>query len=147
MLSESLKRVRISISVGKVVKSVGFGTYNEISKIKTDKAIEIVSKTSNIEEGRGTMIMASIAITKKTTPRSRLPSKKLREVPIFCFVVNFLAKCQCLTKFSRRVSLPKSSLPKTNLFSPGVCVKKAILYMYWLFRKDSLPKREHTQKQ
>jgi hypothetical protein len=57
--------------VGKVVKSVGFGTYKEIRRIKTAIAIEIVRSTSNIGAGRGTMIMARIAITKTTTLKSR----------------------------------------------------------------------------
>jgi hypothetical protein len=58
------------MSVGKVVRSVGFGTYKEISKIRTEKAMETVKSTSKTDEGRGTMIMAKIAITNKTTLRS-----------------------------------------------------------------------------
>jgi hypothetical protein len=67
---ESLKRVKISIKVGKVVKSVGFGTYNEIKSIKTASAIDIVRSTSSTADGNGTIIIANIAITNKTTLKS-----------------------------------------------------------------------------
>ena len=70
IFNESRKRVMIRIKVGKVVRSVGFGTYKEISKIKTAIAIDTVKSTSSIEEGRGTMIMAKIAITNITTLKS-----------------------------------------------------------------------------
>jgi hypothetical protein len=56
--------------VGNVVKSVGLGTYKDIIKIKTAIAREIVRKKSNIALGRGTMIIAKIAITKKTIVKS-----------------------------------------------------------------------------
>ena len=71
-LSESLKRVIIKIRVGKVVKSVGLGIYKEIKMIKTAIAIEIVSIKSKRKLGRGTIIMAKIAITKKTILKSRV---------------------------------------------------------------------------
>ena len=80
------------MSVGKVVKSVGFGTYKEISKIKTAKAIEMVSKISKRAEGKGTIIMAKIAITKTTTLKSFCPKRKLRAVPTCCLAVSFFAK-------------------------------------------------------
>jgi hypothetical protein len=70
IFSDSLKSVKISMRVGKVVKSVGFGTYKDIRSIKTASAIETVSKTSSTLEGRGTMIIAKIAITKITTLKS-----------------------------------------------------------------------------
>jgi hypothetical protein len=70
MFKESLKRVRMSISVGNVVRSVGFGTYSEMSKIKTARAIEIVRSTSKRADGRGTIMIARIAITKTTTLKS-----------------------------------------------------------------------------
>lgn len=70
ILSESLKRVMMRMSVGKVVRSVGLGTYSEISRIKTATAIEIVSRKSKTPEGRGTMIIARIAITNATTLKS-----------------------------------------------------------------------------
>jgi len=92
IFKESLNRVKISMRVGKVVKSVGFGTYKDISKIKTAKAIEIVNSTSKRLEGRGTMIMAKIAITNTTTLKSLCPIRKFSAVPICCLVVNFFAK-------------------------------------------------------
>ncbi len=63
-----------------------------MSKIKTAKAIEIVSKTSKTADGNGTMIMANIAITKKTTLKSFCPRRKFRANPTCCFSVSFLAK-------------------------------------------------------
>jgi hypothetical protein len=72
IFKESLKSVTISIRVGKVVRSVGFGTYKDIIKIKTETAREIVRKKSNIALGSGTMIIAKIAITKKTIVKSLL---------------------------------------------------------------------------
>lgn len=67
MFKESLKSVTISMSVGKVVRSVGFGMYSEMSSIKTAIAMETVSITSSMADGSGTMMMAKIAITNKTT--------------------------------------------------------------------------------
>jgi len=80
------------ISVGKVVKSVGFGTYSEMSKIKTARAIEIVRNRSKRPDGRGTIMIASIAITKTTTLKSLWPIRKFSTVPICSLVVSFLAK-------------------------------------------------------
>ena len=46
-----------------------------------------------MDEGRGTMIMAKIAITKITTLRSRCPIRKLSPVPTCCRAVSrFFAK-------------------------------------------------------
>ena len=70
MFSDSLKRVTISIKVGNVVKSVGFGTYKDIIKIKTETAKEIVKKRSKTLLGSGTMMIASIIKTKTTTVKS-----------------------------------------------------------------------------
>ena len=56
--------------MGKVVKSVGFGIYNEIINIKTETAREIVKNKSKIALGRGTMMIASIIKTKITTVKS-----------------------------------------------------------------------------
>ena len=92
MFKESLKSVKIKMSVGKVDKSVGFGTYKEISKIRTAKAIDVVSRTSSIAEGKGTIIMAKIAITKTTTLRSLCPIRKLSVPPTCCLRVLFRAK-------------------------------------------------------
>ena len=78
--------------VGNVVKSVGFGTYSDISKIKTAKAIDIVSKTSNIVDGSGTIMIANIAITNRTTLKSFCPRRKFNDRPICCLNVGFLAK-------------------------------------------------------
>ena len=82
----------ISISVGKVDRSVGFGTYNEISRIKTAIAIDTVKKTSKREDGRGTIIIAKIPITKKTTPISFCPKRKFNVVPTCCLILSFFAK-------------------------------------------------------
>ena len=57
--------------VGNVVKSVGFGMYKEIRRIKTAIAIEMVSIKSRIALGSGTMMIAMMATTKKTTLKSR----------------------------------------------------------------------------
>lgn len=70
IFKESLKSVMMSIKVGNVVKSVGFGIYKEISIIKTETDKEIVKKKSNTELGKGTIIIANIAIMKNTTVRS-----------------------------------------------------------------------------
>jgi len=56
--------------VGNVEKSVGFGIYNDKSKIKTATEREIVRKKSNTPLGSGTIIIKSIAKTKATTPKS-----------------------------------------------------------------------------
>ena len=85
-----MKRVRIN--VGKVVKSVGLGTYKEINKIKTANAIETVSNISSIADGRGTIIIARIAITNRTTLKSLCPRRKFKLIPICCLSVNFFAK-------------------------------------------------------
>ncbi len=60
----------ISINVGNVVKSVGFGIYRDISIIKTEIERDIVSKKSSTALGRGTIIIAKIAIIKKTIVKS-----------------------------------------------------------------------------
>jgi hypothetical protein len=70
MFRASLKSVTISISVGKVVRSVGFSTYSEIKMIKTAIDIDTVRKKSSAADGRGTIIIASIAITNTTTLKS-----------------------------------------------------------------------------
>ena len=58
------------MSVGKVVKSVGFGIYKDIINIKTATAKEMVRKRSKTALGRGTMIIANIIKTKITTIKS-----------------------------------------------------------------------------
>ena len=79
--------------VGNVVKSVGFGIYKEIRRIKTAIAIEMVSIRSRIPLGSGTIMIAMIATTKKTTLKSRWPSKKLRDL-LICFLKGTcFAKC------------------------------------------------------
>lgn len=60
----------IKISVGNVVRSVGFGIYRLIIIINTEIAIEIVKKRSKTALGRGTMMIAMMAITKKTSVKS-----------------------------------------------------------------------------
>ena len=68
--------------------------------MRTAKAIEMVSIKSKTPDGRGTIIMAKIAITKRTTLKSLLPKRKLSVVPTCCLVVSFFAnetiplKCQ-----------------------------------------------------
>jgi len=78
MFNESLYKVIIKIKVGKVDKSVGFGTYKDIKRIKTATANEIVKKKSSKTLGNGIMIIKRIANTKNTTPKSLTP-------PIFSF--------------------------------------------------------------
>ena len=90
-LRASRNSVRISISVGKVVRSVGFGIYSDISKIRTANAIDIVKNRSSRDDGRGTIIMAKIAITNATTLRSFCEIKKFSVVPTCCLNVSFLA--------------------------------------------------------
>ena len=51
----------------------------------------MVSSTSKTSEGRGTIMIAKIVMTKITTPKSLLPNTKFIEVPIFCLVVSFFA--------------------------------------------------------
>jgi hypothetical protein len=70
IFSESLKSVMISIKVGNVVKSVGFGTYKDIISIKTETAKDTVKNKSSMLLGSGTMIIASIIKTKTTTVKS-----------------------------------------------------------------------------
>ena len=79
ILSESLKSVTIKISVGKVVKSVGFGIYKDNKSIKTETANEIVRKKSSMELGSGTIIIKSIEKTKTTTPKSVTSLRSFRE--------------------------------------------------------------------
>lgn len=66
----------MSRSVGKAEKSVGFLTYNAIKIISAESAIETAKKKSSKELGRGTMMIARIAMIKKTTVRSFEPDKK-----------------------------------------------------------------------
>ena len=101
----------MSISVGNVVKSVGFGTYKDISKISTARAIETVSKTSSIADGRGTMMIAKIAITNITTLKSFCPRRKLRVVPICCLNVSFFAKAYSIISASVSSAKNRSILP------------------------------------
>ena len=99
----------MSIKVGKVDKSVGFGTYNEISKIKTATAIDIVKNTSKSEDGRGTIIIANIPITNITTPKSLCPRRKFNAVPICCLVLSFFAK------FYSKISANVNSAKKVSI--------------------------------
>ena len=84
--------------VGKVVRSVGRGMYNEISKIRTAIAIDTVSSTSKTADGKGTIIIAKIAITKMTTLKSFCPRRKLRLIPTCCLSVLFFANFSLLLK-------------------------------------------------
>ena len=79
ILSESLYNVTIKISVGNVVKSVGFGMYNDKSSIKTETASDIVRKKSKNEFGRGIIIIKSIENTKTTTPKSVISLRSFNE--------------------------------------------------------------------
>ena len=79
ILSESLNNVTIKISVGNVVKSVGFGIYNDNKRIKTETAKEIVRKKSSMELGSGIIIINSIENTKTTTPKSVTSLRSFRE--------------------------------------------------------------------
>jgi len=60
----------MSMRVGNVVKSVGFGIYKDMRMIKTDMDRDIVRKRSRTELGRGTIIIANMAIIKKTIVKS-----------------------------------------------------------------------------
>ena len=60
----------ISIKVGNVVRSVGFGIYRLIMIIKTDIAIDIVKNRSKTALGRGTIMIVIIAMTKNTSVKS-----------------------------------------------------------------------------
>ncbi len=60
----------MSIRVGNVVKSVGFGIYKDMRIIKTDIDSDIVRKRSSTELGRGTIIIPNMAIIKKTIVKS-----------------------------------------------------------------------------
>ena len=70
MLSERRYKVMSRIIVGNVVKSVGFSIKTEIRIIRTDIAIETVRKKSSTLLGRGTMIIAIMAIIIATIVRS-----------------------------------------------------------------------------
>ncbi|OCS26250.1 hypothetical protein CFVB10_05175 [Campylobacter fetus subsp. venerealis cfvB10] len=61
--------VIISIKVGNVLRSVGFGIYIEINIINTEIDSESAKKKSSTGLGSGTMIIAKIAIITKTTVR------------------------------------------------------------------------------
>ena len=61
-----------------MVKSVGFGIYNDKSKIKTETDKDIVRKKSKNPFGRGTIIISNIEKTNKTTPMSVISLKTLR---------------------------------------------------------------------
>ncbi|BCX79137.1 hypothetical protein LBC_05990 [Campylobacter sp. 19-13652] len=69
IFKDSLKSVIISTKVGKVLRSVGRGTYMEMSIISTEIAIETESKKSSTKDGKGTMITASMAIMTPTILR------------------------------------------------------------------------------
>ena len=60
----------INKSVGNAEKSVGFFTYKAIKIISAESAIEMARKKSNNALGNGTIIIAKIAIIKKTTVKS-----------------------------------------------------------------------------
>jgi len=145
IFSDSLKSVRMSIRVGKVVKSVGFGTYKDISKIKTAKAIETVSKTSSMLDGRGTMMMAKIAITNITTLKSLCPRRKFRLVPICCLIVSFFAKkipMPTLLKYQ-----PMLIRLKIYQFYIEVYLKMAIENIMMLYLMDKILPMVNSQRQ
>lgn len=66
IFKDSLKRVMINTKVGKVLRSVGLGTYMDMSIISTEIAIETESKKSRTKDGKGTIITASIAMITPT---------------------------------------------------------------------------------
>ena len=105
----------IKISVGNVVKSVGLGIYREIKIIKTDIAIEIVRKKSNKPLGKGTIIIAIIAIIKPITVKSfalTIVSKKgaIRVSMLFC-----LGAILTLMKFYVIISLSDILSKKSSI--------------------------------
>ena len=90
-----------------------------MSKIKTERAMTMASKKSSIALGNGTMIIAKIAITKKTTLRSR-EAKSADNTVLMSGVLFFaLAKCYS-SNMASRVSVPKkaSTFP-CNRFKNG----------------------------
>ena len=93
-----------------------------MSKIKTASAIDIVSKTSNKADGKGTIIIARIAITNITTLKSFWPKRKFIAIADCCLNVGFLAKKSNLnySKISARVSSAKNkSILPWSLFKNG----------------------------
>jgi len=70
MFKERRKRVIIKISVGKVVRSVGFGIYKDMRIISTDIERDIARKKSSTPLGSGMMIIAKIEIISATIVRS-----------------------------------------------------------------------------
>lgn len=70
IFKESLNRARISIIVGKVVKSEGFCIYKEINKISNDRDKDTIKKKSSAAFGRGTIIIVKIATKRATTNKS-----------------------------------------------------------------------------
>lgn len=104
---------------GNVVRSVGFKIYKEIKSIKTDKEMEIVSIKSKIPLGKGTIMMATIAITKNTTLKSRWPRIRLRLLlncclKGICFANGYSSRRSEIVTVSRKLSI----LP-CNLFKNG----------------------------
>jgi hypothetical protein len=98
----------MSKSVGKVVKSVGRGMYSEISKISTDKDMTIAKKKSSIPLGRGTMIIAKIAITNTTTLRSR--DANIADITPCAVGALLFAFAKCYSsKIDSRVKRPRKS--------------------------------------
>jgi hypothetical protein len=103
IFKESLKRVTISIRVGNVVRSVGLGTYKDIINIRTESAKDIVRKKSSKPLGRGTIMIASIAITKKTIVKSldfAIGARNLNALacmPILLSLANSILKTCCMS--------------------------------------------------
>ena len=79
---DNLNNTRINKSVGKVDKSVGFCTNNDINRIKRPEVRDIIKKKSSSSFGNGTIIIASIEKTKPTSTYSFL--NKSSFTPIQC---------------------------------------------------------------
>lgn len=95
-------------------------------RIKTAIAIDTVKKRSKTDDGRGTIIMAKIAITNITTLRSFCPSRKFKLVPTCCFSVNFfLANVTHLIIFNLLIYLQESDFLKNHLSLFAVYLKMA----------------------
>jgi len=82
IFKDSLKRARISISVGNVVKSAGFCTYKEINKTNNDIEREIIKKKSKNPFDKGTIMIVNIATKNATTKRSLENNFSLRFIQV-----------------------------------------------------------------
>lgn len=76
---------------------MGFFTYKAIKMISAESAMEIAKKKSNKELGNGTMMIAKIAMIKKTTVKSFEPERKDKKGIILLNKDTFLSAVAKLT--------------------------------------------------